>query len=75
MLKRISLKRAACILAALLACVALGDARVRQPNAEYQARRAKLRAAVNAPVVLFGYTAEKTLPSSKHSSRKTISIT
>ncbi len=54
--KRISLKRAACVLAALLACAVLSDARVRQPNAEYQARRAKLRAAVNAPVVLFGYT-------------------
>jgi Xaa-Pro aminopeptidase len=31
-------------------------ARFRQPNAEYQARRAKLRAAVDGPIVIFGYT-------------------
>lgn len=31
-------------------------ARFRQPSSEYQARRAKLRAAVDGPVVLFGYT-------------------
>jgi Xaa-Pro aminopeptidase len=32
------------------------DARFPQPHEEYQARRAKLRGAVDAPVVLFGYT-------------------
>jgi Xaa-Pro aminopeptidase len=32
------------------------QARFRQPNEEYQARRAKLRAMVDAPVVIFGYT-------------------
>ena len=31
-------------------------ARFRQPNAEYQARRAQLRAKVDGPVVIFGYT-------------------
>jgi Xaa-Pro aminopeptidase len=32
------------------------QARFRQPNAEYQARRARLRGQVDGPVVLFGYT-------------------
>jgi Xaa-Pro aminopeptidase len=32
------------------------QARFRQPNAEYHARRARLRAQVEGPVVLFGYT-------------------
>jgi Xaa-Pro aminopeptidase len=39
----------------LLVC-GLAHARFRQPNAEYQARRAKLRAAVDGPVVILGYT-------------------
>jgi Xaa-Pro aminopeptidase len=34
----------------------VGQARFRQPNADYQARRDKLRAALNGPVVLYGYT-------------------
>ncbi|HEX4001579.1 MAG TPA: Xaa-Pro peptidase family protein [Candidatus Acidoferrales bacterium] len=34
----------------------LAQARFRQPNEEYQARRAKLRAAIDAPLVIFGYT-------------------
>jgi Xaa-Pro aminopeptidase len=44
---------------ALLAvpCVCqLGQARFRQSNEEYRARRADLRASVDAPVVIFGYT-------------------
>ena len=32
------------------------QARFRQPNAEYQARRDKLRAMVDGPIVLYGYT-------------------
>ncbi len=32
------------------------QARFRQPNEEYQARRAKLRAIVDAPIIIFGYT-------------------
>lgn len=32
------------------------QARFRQPNEEYQARRAILRAMVDAPIVIFGYT-------------------
>jgi Xaa-Pro aminopeptidase len=43
------------ILALACAC-SVAQARFRQPNEEYQARRAKLRAAVDAPVVIFGYT-------------------
>ena len=34
----------------------LGQARFRQPSTEYQARRAQLRAKVDGPVVVFGYT-------------------
>ena len=34
----------------------LTPARFRQPSAEYQARRAKLRAKLDGPVVIFGYT-------------------
>ena len=33
-----------------------GQGRFRQPNQEYQARRAKLRASLDAPLVVFGYT-------------------
>jgi Xaa-Pro aminopeptidase len=32
------------------------SARFRQPNAEYQARRAKIRATLDGPLVLYGYT-------------------
>ena len=32
------------------------QARFRQPNEEYQSRRAKLRAMIDAPIVIFGYT-------------------
>lgn len=42
-------------LALAMAC-GLAQARFRQPNEEYQARRAKLRATLDGPVVLFGYT-------------------
>jgi Xaa-Pro aminopeptidase len=43
-------------LLAVFFVVQLAQARFRQPSEEYQARRAKLRAAVDAPVVIFGYT-------------------
>ena len=33
-----------------------GQARFRQPNAEYQARREKLRAMVDGPIVIYGFT-------------------
>lgn len=37
----------------------LAQARFRQPNSEYQARRAKLRSMADGPVVLFGYTSHQ----------------
>ena len=41
----------------VIACVCGGaQARFRQPNAEYQARREKLRAMVDGPIVIYGYT-------------------
>jgi Xaa-Pro aminopeptidase len=48
--------RFALLLLALPLVPYLAHARFRQPNAEYQARRAKLRAAANGPIVIFGYT-------------------
>lgn len=46
-----------CLLLFLLGLLcAPAQARFRQPNHEYQARRAKLRATVDAPIVIFGYT-------------------
>jgi Xaa-Pro aminopeptidase len=45
------------LLLLVLACGSfLAQARYRQPNSEYQARRAKLRSTIKGPVVLFGYT-------------------
>ncbi|HXQ25071.1 MAG TPA: aminopeptidase P family protein [Candidatus Acidoferrales bacterium] len=50
-------RRVGIALLVALACVAgIAQARFRQPSEEYQARRAKLRAAVDGPVVIFGYT-------------------
>ena len=53
----------AMVLVAALACVygvaqarPPQQARFRQPNAEYHARREKLRAMVDGPIVLYGYT-------------------
>jgi Xaa-Pro aminopeptidase len=43
-------------LLAVLCIAQFAHARFRQPNEEYQARRAKLRAAVDGPVVIYGYT-------------------
>jgi Xaa-Pro aminopeptidase len=52
-----ALALAALVAIGSLAMVArAGQARFRQPNQEYQARRARLRAALDAPVVVFGYT-------------------
>jgi len=46
---------ASLILVASLACL-LAQARFRQPSAEYRARRAQLRAKMDGPIVIFGYT-------------------
>jgi Xaa-Pro aminopeptidase len=61
--KRMKVRRFAArcgLLLLVLACGSfLAQARFRQPNSEYQARRAKLRAAIKGPVVLFGYTSRQ----------------
>ncbi len=61
-MRRARLQKAGWALAALwlLATGVLVQARWRQPNSEYQARRAALRATVDGPVVLFGYTGRET---------------
>ena len=41
---------------AILCLCFVAQARFRQPSDEYAARRAKLRAAVDGPIVIFGYT-------------------
>jgi len=49
----------ACVLALALSLVCIfqfADARFRQPSEEYKARRDKLVASVDGPVVIFGYT-------------------
>ncbi len=46
----------AATLGAVLLLAPVAAARFRQPNAEYQGRRAKIRAALDAPLVLYGYT-------------------
>ncbi len=43
-------------LIALLCLCHVAQARFRQPSEEYKARRAKLRAAIDSPLVIFGYT-------------------
>ncbi len=43
-------------LLAILGITQFAQARFRQPNEEYQSRRAKLRAQIDAPLVIFGYT-------------------
>lgn len=42
--------------AALFVIATAASARFRQPNAEYQGRRDRLRAALDAPFILYGYT-------------------
>ena len=48
--------RYALLVLALAGTAGSAQARFRQPSEEYQARRAKLRAMVDGPVVIFGYT-------------------
>lgn len=43
-------------LLAILGFAQLAQARFRHPNEEYRARRARLRAQIDAPLVIFGYT-------------------
>jgi Xaa-Pro aminopeptidase len=48
--------RFAAALGALLVIAVVANARFRQPSSEYQARRAKFRAQLDGPFVLYGYT-------------------
>src|ERR1700684_3887291 len=52
--------RPSSLLLLILSCASvLIQARFRQPNVEYQERRAKLRSMINGPVVIFGYTSRQ----------------
>ena len=53
---RAAMLRCLVILLALPIVAYIVEARFPQPHEEYQARRAKLRAAVDGPVVIYGYT-------------------
>ncbi|MGB0035453.1 MAG: Xaa-Pro peptidase family protein [Candidatus Acidiferrales bacterium] len=57
--RRTSIFRGAMLLIFIASVSYLAQARFKQPNAEYQARRAKLRADVDGPVVIFGYTSRQ----------------
>ena len=48
--------RAGALLAVLLSFCTAAQARVREPNSVYAERRARLRAQVDGPIVLFGFT-------------------
>jgi Xaa-Pro aminopeptidase len=52
-------RQALVVMCALVMAAVLAEARFPQPAAEYQARRAKLRAKLDAPLVIFGYTAQQ----------------
>jgi Xaa-Pro aminopeptidase len=56
---RSTLFRARALLALLVLFSGLAAARVREPNQVYAERRARLRAQVDGPVVLFGYTGKE----------------
>jgi Xaa-Pro aminopeptidase len=50
------LRRLGLALLGIACACCLAKARFRQPSEEYAARRAKLRASVDGPIVIFGYT-------------------
>ncbi|MDR3722800.1 MAG: aminopeptidase P family protein [Candidatus Acidoferrales bacterium] len=52
----LSMRRINFLQLAILCLCFVAQARFRQPSDEYAARRAKLRAAVDGPIVIFGYT-------------------
>jgi Xaa-Pro aminopeptidase len=51
--------RSAALVVAFTLLTFFAGARFPQPNSEYQARRAKLRAQLDGPLVLFGYTSRE----------------
>lgn len=55
-MRRMGWTRAALVLVAVVLCFSVAYPREREPNGSYAERRAKLRAQVDAPVVIFGFT-------------------
>ncbi len=56
MIRRTGWARAALALLAVVLCFSVAYPREREPNNSYAERRARLRAQVDAPVVIFGFT-------------------
>lgn len=56
---RLAALRGLLFVLAISVCTVLVHARFKQPNSEYQARRAKLRGMIEGPVVVFGYTSKQ----------------
>jgi len=56
MIRRTGWTRVALVLVAMVLCFSIAYPREREPSSSYAGRRAKLRAQVDAPVVIFGFT-------------------
>ena len=56
---RAAVRQAAVVVCAIVLVAVLAEARFPQPFAEYQARRAALRAKIDGPMVLFGFTSKQ----------------
>ncbi len=56
MMRKTNWTRAALALLAVVLCFSVAYPREREPNGSYAERRARLRAQVDAPVVIFGFT-------------------
>ena len=56
---RAAVRQVAAVVCAIVLVAVLAEARFPQPAAEYQGRRAALRAKLDAPLVLFGYTSKQ----------------
>ncbi len=56
MIRRTGWTRVALVLIAMVVCFSIAYPREREPNGSYGERRARLRAQVDAPVVIFGFT-------------------
>src|ERR1700689_2037842 len=54
--RRLDIRQVGLMLLAVGCACCVVQARFRQPSEEYAARRAKLRASVDGPIVIFGYT-------------------
>jgi Xaa-Pro aminopeptidase len=56
MIRRTGWTRVALVLVAMVLCFSIAYPREREPNSSYAERRARLRAQVDVPVVIFGFT-------------------